>query len=68
MNRMPTNDDNQPWRDSDVPPKGVTKGVRVRPDQVERIEKLRKKYPDLTWGSALKDGLDLFLDKMEKYD
>jgi len=38
-----------------------TKGVRPRPDQIEALETLMERDPELDWSKAVRRGLDLFL-------
>jgi hypothetical protein len=39
----------------------VTKGIRLRLDQMEAIERLMQLDPELDWSKAVRRGLDLFI-------
>lgn len=43
-------------------PKLRTKGIRPRPDQIDKLTELMKLDPELTWSIAIRSGLDLFIN------
>jgi hypothetical protein len=44
----------------------VTKGIRLRTDQMEALERLMGLDPELDWSKAVRRGLDLFLAEHEQ--
>jgi len=43
-----------------------TVGLRLRKDQKERLERIRQYDPEIDRSTALRQGLDLWLEKKEK--